>query len=259
MHRILAGSLVALLALAITGCAAPTSVRVTVDGMAAPEAKSAVTYRLFPAIEGITENSLEWREYTAYLHTALAERGFKRVPPDVVPDMAILVWYGISEPQQEHYSYSVPIFGQTGVSSSTTYGTLSTFGTTSTYSGTTTYTPTYGVVGATTHTGTHTIYTRGLDLVAMDLAHYLETGEPRAIWQTTLMSTGSSGDLRRIFPFLVAAAKPYFGTDTGRQIVIDLTESDEAVVSLTGGDPTQGGGAGEAAPPPATAQGEAAR
>ena len=41
----------------------------------------------------------------------------------------------------------MPVYGQTGISSSNTFGTINTFGNTSTYSGSTYYTPSYGITG----------------------------------------------------------------------------------------------------------------
>ncbi len=99
--------------------------------------------------------------------------------------------------------------GKTGVSSSNTYGTVSTYGNTATVNSTTTYTPTYGVTGSTTHTGTYTTFTRYMFIDALDLNEYKKTEKQKQIWKTTVISTGSSGDLRRVVPVLVAASKPY--------------------------------------------------
>lgn len=228
---------IAISLLVLSGCAVGPKFHMAVDGMAAPEASTARTYELLPSSSEIDKGSLEWQEYANYLHEALQAEGFKRVAEGEVPEIVIFVAYGISDPKSETYSYAVPIFGQTGVSSSRTTGTLTNYGYgQSSYSGTTTYTPTYGVVGSQTHVGTRTSYTRGLQLVAVDVPHYLETKEQRELWRTTVVSTGSSGDLRRVFPILVAAVKPHLGKDTGKQIQVTLTERDPVVRELTGGE-----------------------
>ena len=106
-----------------------------------------------------------------------------------------------------------------------------------TYSGTTTYTPTYGVTGSTTHIGTNTVFTRFLFLDAYDVATYLKEKKMNQVWKTNVVSTGSSGDLRLVVPYMVAAMKPYLGTNTGRKIEVEVAADDPSVQLLRGGQP----------------------
>ncbi|MHC4295036.1 MAG: hypothetical protein ACYSTL_05570, partial [Planctomycetota bacterium] len=143
----------------------------------------------------------------------------------------------ISEPKEHPYSYSVPHFGQTGISSSSTYGTLQSFGNYGTYSGTTTYQPTYGITGYSNHVGTYVTYTRRFNLVACDLDIYRREEKVKELWRVLAVSTGSSGDLRRVFPILVAAAQPYLGENTDRKFVkVKLKEHDDEVVQIRDGE-----------------------
>ena len=107
-------------------------------------------------------------------------------------------------------------------------------GNTASYSGTTTYTPQYGVTGSRTHVGTIITYFRYMILDAIDLEEYGETEEKRQLWKTTVTSTGTSGDLRQVFPILVAASKEYFGTNTGKKVRLILYENDERVIEVKG-------------------------
>ena len=54
------------------------------------------------------------------------------------------------------------------------------------------------------------------------------------LWTTTVTSTGSSGDLRRVFPALAAAAKPYIGTNTGQIVEVELPENGKAMMEIKG-------------------------
>jgi hypothetical protein len=123
--------------------------------------------------------------------------------------------YGIGEPKQHIASYSLPSFGQIGVASSSTFGTVSSYGT---VSATTTYTPSYGVTGSTSHAFSYDTYDRWLRLSAIDAAHLKSSGVVESLWRTDVKSTGSSGDLREIFPIMVFAASPYIGNDTGKAV-----------------------------------------
>jgi hypothetical protein len=95
---------------------------------------------------------------------------------------------------------SYPIIGQTGVSSSSTYGTVQSYGSYGTYSGTTTYTPTYGVVG--TGVTSQTEYMRVLRLDIVD-KHALAEGNIKKLYEGKVVSSGYSGQLVQVLPTMI--------------------------------------------------------
>lgn len=76
-------------------------------------------------------------------------------------------------------------------------------------------------------------------LAAYDLEVYRREDKEIQVWKTTVTSSGSSGDLRRVFPILVAASRPYIGVNTGQQVKVILDENDRAVVDVKGIKTTQ--------------------
>jgi len=98
--------------------------------------------------------------------------------------------YGIDTGKEVVLSY--PIIGQTGVSSSSTYGTIQSYGRYGTYSGTTTYTPTYGVVG--TGVASNTQYARFLKVDILNRTA-LSENKMAKIYEAKVISRGSSGQL----------------------------------------------------------------
>ncbi len=152
----------------------------------------------------------------------LSMKGFVSARNAEEADVAILLFYGIGEPQTTQYSYSLPVWGQTGVSSSHTYGTATAFGNTASYSGTTTYTPSYGITGYTSHVGTKTTYFRYALISGYDFEAYKETKKEIQLWKTTATSTGPTGDLRQVFPLLVSASAPYIANNTGKKVPVQL-------------------------------------
>ena len=57
-------------------------------------------------------------------------------------------------------------------------------------------------------------------LDAIDLNEYRETEKEVQLWKTTVTSTGTSGDLRQVFPILVAASQEHIhnnGLEAGSQ------------------------------------------
>jgi hypothetical protein len=73
-----------------------------------------------------------------------------------------------------------------------------------------------------------------LVLDALNLSEYRESKKEVQLWKTTITSTGLSDDLRRVLPYMVAAAAPYMATDTGRQVSVELWENDPAALVIKG-------------------------
>lgn len=220
----------------LSGCATmgQPQFRGTVDSLASSAAKEKHTYILLPGNKGVTWDDLQFQEYALYLTRVLNMQGFVSAEKAEDADVAIVLSYGIGDPQTQQYSYALPVWGQTGVSSAYTYGTATAYGNSATYSGTTTYTPTYGITGYATQVGSVTTYFRYALVTGYDFKAFKESNKQVQLWRTTITSTGSSGDLRRVFPILISAAVPYLATNTGRQIPVQLYESDEIVRAVKG-------------------------
>ena len=232
-----------ILFLSLYGCAMTQKyhVDVDVDSISSPDADSKKKYILLSGIKDVKDTDLQFDvkdtdlqfiEYTKYIETALISRGFFKANTIEDANVAIFLVYGMGKPQKNTYSYALPMWGQTGVSSSTTYGSLNTFGNTATYSGTTTYNPTYGITGFVPGSGSYVNYFGFLILDAVDIDEYKKSQKMNQLWQTTVTSTGSSGDLRLVFPVMVAASKEYLGLNTGKRIQIILSEEDQRVVEI---------------------------
>ena len=144
------------------------------------------------------ENSLEHASYESLVRQELAKRNFHETSCDTA-DLVAMFAYSIDGGRPVISSY--PIFGQTGVSSSTTYGTVNSFADTATYSGTTTYHPTFGVVG--TGTRTDVMFTRTLVLALFDRKLPVAQGAPKKVYEATLTSTGSTGQLPVVMPTML--------------------------------------------------------
>jgi hypothetical protein len=220
--------------LLLFGCATNPRVNVKVDSLASHETQEKLNYIMLSGNKDATPNDLQFQEFAAYLARALDSRGFVYAQNSEDADLAILLSYGIGEPQTNNYTYSLPVWGQTGVSSAYTYGTASAYGNTATYSGTTTYEPTYGITGYTTHTGSKTTYFRYVVITGYDYEVFKETDKEIQLWQTKITSVGESGDLRQVFPILIGAAVPYIAKNTGKKVPVTLYESDNIVKVVKG-------------------------
>jgi hypothetical protein len=205
---------------------------VGVSGFSDPNITTGRTYWLLSAKENVSAEDLEFREYATYLRNGLGRAGFTQSASLEQADLAIFVGYGIGDTKEHYYSYSLPVYGQTGGGSYNFSATThSSYGSATTY-GTATQTPQYGVVGSQQFSGTAVTHLRFLLVDALDMKTLRGDKKNISVWRTEVMSRGTSGDLRRVFPIMVAAATPYFGKDTKKRIVIDLGERDKRVREL---------------------------
>ncbi len=164
-------------------------------------------------------------EFSKDIRIVLKENGFTVVDDINSAEQILFLIYGINDPQTQ--TVAIPQFGKTGVRSSTTTGNVSVLGNSATYRGTTTYNYDYGITGYTLVN--RTVYTRVLIITSYDWIAYQNKKEMIQLWQTQIVSTGSSSDLRLVFPYLVLASEKYIGTNTGKAINISLYMSDSRV------------------------------
>jgi hypothetical protein len=224
-----AAILVLLVAVVLSGC---VSYRVAVNGFSDPKYAGGHSYWLLSGKDNVSVNDLEFREYAAYLRRGLAQAGYSESATPDQADLAIFVSYGIGDAKEQSYSYSMPIYGQTGGGtynfSGTTY---SDYGTATTY-GTATQTPQYGVVGAEQFSGSALTYLRHLSVDVFDMKALQNEKRKIPVWRTDVMSRGRNDDLRSVFPILVAAATPHFGTNTKKQVIVVISAGDKRVQQI---------------------------
>jgi len=184
-----------------------------------------------PGIEDLAVDDLKFKEFSVYVRRALESRGYKTVDTLENAEMIILLAYEISGPQSN--MTAMPVYGQTGVSSSTTYGTINSSGYGSaSYTGTTYHTPQYGITGYAPIS--YTTYTRYIKMKACDWIQYKMYQKDVILWETEVISVGSTGDLREVFPVMVAASMPYVGENTGKKIKVVLSENNKQVKFIKG-------------------------
>jgi hypothetical protein len=147
-------------------------------------------------------DTLEFAEYAKLVEDGLRRQGFQIVPVGEPTDLVAFFGYGIDQGHDELYSYAIPQFGQTGIQSSQTLGTVQNFGAGATYNGTTTYTPSYGVTGWTPQVGTRRLYTRA---IALDIYDISQGDEPIKLYESLATSQGSSGALGEVIDEVLAS------------------------------------------------------
>ncbi|MFN7163552.1 MAG: hypothetical protein ACK4P2_01925 [Hyphomonas sp.] len=224
------------------GCQTGPNYYVNVSSIAAPEIQSGMTYRVWPSNDKVKATDLQFREYAGQVSRALESRGFTRAAEGSSPDVIAFLEYGIGAPQTRTGSYNMPVYGQTGVASSTTTttgtATANRFGNTvygtGTATSTTTNTPQYGIVGSTTQVYSYTEYTRYINVDAYFTSRWEQDKELIPAFTTEIVSTGSSGDLRKLFPIMLAGSLEHIASTTQGYVPVTLVESDPRISMLMG-------------------------
>lgn len=200
-----------------------TDIDIIIDSISSNNITPKKTYCLFPGNEDTTADNLQYMEFSEFIHEALTHNGYKYVSDINKADTAVYLAYGVGAPKTNIYTKTTPIYGVTGVSSSTTYGSISASGN---ISATTTYSPTYGITGAITSTGTYSTYFKYLIVDAYDVDRSGGGNKLRQLFKTTVSYSNISDDLRRYFPIMAIASIPYIGTDTKAKIKISFGENE---------------------------------
>lgn len=204
--------LIVLMVLAASGC---TVLKARVSSFhTIPADTAGLTFSVVPF--EWQEGSLEFRTYEERIISEMGRKGFEPTTFDQAQYVVFLA-YAIDDGRNVAYSY--PIFGQTGVASSSTYGTVTSYGNTATYSGTTSYRPTYGVVGS--GVGARTEYTRVVRLEILDKEALL-AGNIQKIYEGEVVSSGSTGQLSAVMPTLLSALFRDFPGTSGKSTSIQL-------------------------------------
>jgi len=197
---------------------------VAVDSIAAPDVNmQGKTYVIACAIKDVKDDDLQFKEFAKYVENALLEKGCTRVDSEQKADLVVRLSYGVGTPQTtvstytSSYGYSYPVGWM------------------------------WFTVPPTVETTQITSYPITLVLETYDLK---TAGQPSQLWKTTV--TGCSrvpnnieggifvvkywniSDLRVQIPYMIAAAKDVFGSNTGRAIGTVILGSDPRVFDVMG-------------------------
>ena len=168
------------------------------------------------------EGSLEFETHAKKLGIHLTALGLDVVDLADNPDYAVLFNYNITDGKPITRNYSIPVWGETGIASSTTSGTISSYGGTSHYSGTTTYAPSYGVTGYQTVSKTEVIYGRALVIDMFKYRGVPSTEDLPAVLELTVSSAGTCSSITAVIDEMLKAAFTDFPPESGSDRRVDV-------------------------------------
>jgi hypothetical protein len=204
----------------VSACAATVQSTVTVFHSLPPSGNGDTVAIL--AADQAQNGTLEFRAFAAQLAAYLEADGYRIVPlsPSDKPKFLAFFGYGIDNGTLLSSSYSIPQYGMTGYSSSTTTGTIDTFGNFGTVEATTTYTPTYGITGYQTGTTVDRVYRRVVSLDILDTARIrpndANSFREAQVYSGRLSSDGSCGAIAAVIEPLLATLTKDFPGENGK-------------------------------------------
>ena len=168
-------------------------------------------YILVPSDSTINTKDLQYIVFSDMIKKSLSQKGYIEATKPDEANVAIFFKYGISNPKTFHRTISLPQWGETGISSTNTSGSveINPFSNNINYNQKTSVTPSYGITGMNRIPLTIVQYLRYLTLTAYDLDEYKKNGDEKIIWNMVITSIGRSGDLRRVFPYLLVAGETF--------------------------------------------------
>ncbi len=166
------------------------------------------------------KDSLEFKAYSERLAAYLRNNGFKVVDQSEKPPLVAFFDYGIDDGQPVVSSYSIPQWGQTGISSAHTTTTITKSQNRKTVSSLTTYTPEYGVTGYTTETRTTVVFTRFINLDIVELKG--PGGTQRKLYEGRLRSLGGCASMAFVMDPLLEAFFTDFPGKSGTGRTVDV-------------------------------------
>ena len=211
-------------ALLLSGCA--TTYVVKVDSIAASNTPVAgIKYVLTSGMSDVKESDLYFREFAAQFHRILNAKGYVEVPARAEADVAITLSYGTSSGHSELYSYVRPIYHVSGGENIGYREVKTDADGKKTETTSTVYVPLRTqVVGYATEVNSQTLFTHFAVLEGDSLVEGAAGG--KQLWKTTIRLIDPSNDLRRLLPYMAAAAAPYVASNTGAVQTVELKPDD---------------------------------
>ena len=211
--------------LVLMGCSTSRHYVVKIDGLADP---SYSMKNVFVLNLNDKDSDLQKKEFVKYVQTVLKDSGFNVVNKIAEADTVVAFNYALDISQQEYtapvYNYQAPAsYSYSG----TTYGSSGSYNTNATlrengYG-------TYQYAGERRYV--ETSINRALILVGRRAADIDKSDENKKavgiVWETRSMSSGSTTDMRHIFPAMLLASQPYLGKTTQGQQTVHFSDDDK--------------------------------
>ena len=215
-----------------------------------PERQLDKTYVILSGNPDVGVHSPEFKQYAAQVEKALHSKGYQRIDGDNLSAAALGVYVSaaMGDPTKRIHTVTTGIYERPYSEHSAAVvrssGSRPTAGGGTGQTGqqaTPVVTPTPEILAGYEETGfATTVYTKHLNLVAVDLQQYLKDiaavgrseAVPIEVWSVDIQTTGQPSDLSEVFAVMVAAAQPYVGNSTEEVVQVRMAANDKRVDAI---------------------------
>lgn len=163
----------------------------------------------------VVNNDLTFSEYARQVVSVLEMQGYTRVPNIDDAQLMVVLTFHISAPHTKTDIVNTPVYPMAGPFYSGPFG----------------YYPypllDYPVYQPMVHQWV--VYKKLVRLQALDAAAYTKQKRIKPLWDIQVTSNNENGDLRYMFPYMLVAAEPYIGKDTGQIINVTVDNNNPVV------------------------------
>lgn len=245
MQSFIRTSAIAGLALVFSGCG--TLYKLDVVSYSNPNDELDNTYVILSGNPELNVNSPEFEVYASQVERAIEPKGFQRLPADDLSAAALGVYLSVAigdaskryhkvstgiyeRPDGEEVSAVVTPKGTSGPNTGGGVGNV-----------VTTPRPEQ-LTGYEEKTFATTVYTKHMNLVAVDLQQYIndikEVGRneavPKEVWSVDVETTGKPSDLSEVLPVMLAASQPYVAHKTDDVVHVKMNGTDSRIRQIKG-------------------------
>lgn len=214
--------------LALSSCS--PSYHFKVDAISGGELSKGKSFVLISGNAEMKESDLRFREAANLVQTGLEGKGMHRAKDIASADLLIELTFGVGEPREVmevrsypethwhpgfSYAIRIPIYDKNGLIVS--------------YQNRVVREPPRSYTYWDERVDSSTIFEKYLEIAAYDNRLGSAVNDPEQIWGLVITNADYSDNIREYLPYMIAAALPYIGEDTGSQIHVSLKQDDPTV------------------------------
>lgn len=246
MHSVTRISAAVAIAVGLGGCG--TLYKLDVVAFSEPDYDLGNTYVVLSGNPNVSIDSPEFNDYADQVERALSAKGYQRVGEEGLSTAALGIYLtaDISDPSKRYHEVKTGVYESPYALENQTAITRSGTNTSGGQSGgqpTPVPIPREELLAGYEKAGfATTVYTKHLNLTAVDLQKYMQdiakvgnsTATPKEVWSIEIETTGKPSNLAEVIPVMLAAGQPYVADSTQDVVRIKMNESDKRIDAIRG-------------------------
>jgi len=198
-----------------------------VDAISGGEIQTSGSVFLVSGSADMKDSDLRFKEAANFVQTALEGKGFHVVEDIKSADTLVEISFGVADPREITEVRSYPqTYWHPGFSYAIRIPIYDKGGFVIDYQTRIVREPSRSYTHWEDRVETGTVFEKFLKIEAYDNRLGAPSQEPLQLWSVVVSNSDYSDDIRDYLPYMVAAAIPYIGQDTGSQVFVSMQDDD---------------------------------